>query len=54
MGIRFGASEEANFYTSLGLQWQKANYVQDFEGSNFIVEDDYIFRRFNFKIGILF
>ena len=54
-GIRIGASDETNMTIGIGLQWQKASYRQEFEGGTVLSnEDDYTFRRFNFKIGILF
>lgn len=54
LGFRFEGSAEANFYMGLGLQWQKASYIFDFEDRVSKNEDSYTFRRFNFKIGILF
>ena len=53
-GFRFGGSTETNFTMGIGLQWQKATYTLDFADMVSKNEDTYIFRRFNFKIGILF
>ena len=53
-GFRFGASENANMTASLGLQWQKATYTQVFSDGTSQNEDRYTFKRFTFKIGVLF
>lgn len=54
LGFRFGGSAETNMTVGLGLQWQQATYTQDFGDTISKNEDEYTFRRFNFKIGILF
>lgn len=54
LGFRFGGSAEANFTMGFGLQWQKATYRQDFGDGISNNQDTYTFRRFNFKIGVLF
>lgn len=52
IGIRIGGSAETNMTVGIGLQWQKATFIQDFDELR--IEDEYTFRRFNFKIGVLF
>lgn len=54
LGFRFGASNEANFTLGMGLTWQKATYTTTFGDTVTKNVDDYTFRRFNFKIGVLF
>ncbi len=54
LGLRFGGSADTNFTMGLGLQWQKARYTLDFGDTISNNIDSYTFRRFNFKIGILF
>lgn len=54
LGFRFGGSAETNFTMGLGLQWQKATYTLDFGDTISNNKDTYTFRRFNFKIGMLF
>lgn len=54
VGFRFAGSADANFFMGLGLQWQKASYTLDFNDTISNNKDEYTFRRFNFKIGILF
>ncbi len=54
LGLRFGGSQEANFFTTIGLQWQKATYTQDFGDGVSNNKDTYTFRRFNFKVGVVF
>ncbi|MEM1121329.1 MAG: hypothetical protein AAGJ18_12830, partial [Bacteroidota bacterium] len=54
LGLRFGGSKEANFFTSIGLQWQRGTYTQEFGDGISQNEDRYTFRRFNFKVGVLF
>jgi len=54
LGFRFGESAATNMTIGLGLQWQQATYTQDFGDTISKNEDEYTFRRFNFKIGILF
>lgn len=53
-GFRFGGTADTNFTMGIGLQWQKATYILDFADTVSKNEDTYTFRRFNFKIGILF
>jgi hypothetical protein len=54
VGLRLGASSEANMTISLGLQWQKATYTQNIEGNRVFNEDEYTFRRFNLGVGLIF
>ena len=54
LGIRIGASAETNLTLGLGLQWQKASYTLGFGDTVSQNVDEYTFRRFNFKIGMLF
>lgn len=54
LGFRFNGSADTNFTMGLGLQWQKASYTLDFNDTISNNVDSYTFRRFNFKIGILF
>lgn len=54
LGFRFNGSADTNFFMGLGLQWQKATYTLDFDDTISNNKDEYTFRRFNFKIGILF
>lgn len=54
LGFRFGGSSEANFTMGLGLTWQKAAYTTSFGDAISKNVDNYTFRRFNFKIGVLF
>ncbi|MFK7980226.1 MAG: hypothetical protein AB8G86_09620 [Saprospiraceae bacterium] len=53
-GFKFGGTKETSFTMGIGLQWQKATYILDFADTISKNEDTYTFRRFNFKIGILF
>lgn len=54
LGFRFGASNEANMTLGIGLTWQKATYITTFGDTVTKNEDNYTFRRFNLKIGVLF
>lgn len=54
LGFRFGASDEANMTLGIGLTWQKATYITTFGDTVTRNEDNYTFRRFNLKIGVLF
>lgn len=54
MGVRFGGSAESNLTIGLALQWQKASYTQNFGDGISKNVDKYTFRRFTFKIGVLF
>lgn len=54
LGLRFGGSNEANLFTTIGLQWQQATYTQDFGDGISNNKDTYTYRRFNFKVGVLF
>lgn len=54
LGFRFGASSEANLTFGMGLTWQKATFTTTFGDTVTKNVDDYTFRRFNFKIGVLF
>lgn len=61
LGVRFGASESANFMLDFGVKVQKANYI--FQASNaqtwwnirdVRVQNDMIYRRFVVRTAILF
>ncbi len=54
IGFRFGGSENANITASLGLQWQKATYIQTFSDGLTQNKDRYTFKRFTFSVGVLF
>lgn len=54
LGFRFGGSSEANLTVGMGLTWQKAAYTTTFGDTISKNVDNYTFRRFNLKIGLLF
>ena len=51
LGIRFGASEDANFYIEAGVKIQQAKFIQQREWD--LIRQDILYQRFSLKIGLL-